>query len=66
MKISIGDYYGLLKYIFKIVKNIDNDLNTYIYELFIIDELIKILDYNPNTKKKTIIDIRKRATIGEH
>ena len=58
MKISIGDYYGLLKYIFKIVKNIDNDLNTYIYELFIIDELIKILDYNPNTKKKTIIDIR--------
>jgi hypothetical protein len=48
----IGNYCGILKSIYKIVKNIDDDLHTYLNELYIIDELIVIIDYNPNTKKK--------------
>ena len=55
---SIGTYCGILKDIYKIVKNIDDDLYTYLNELYIIDELIIIIDYNPNTKKKVIEDIR--------
>ena len=48
---SIGSYCGILEEIYKIVKNIDNDLYTYLNELYILDELIKIIEYNPNTKK---------------
>ena len=62
MEISFGDYCGILKNIYKIIKDIDNDLNTYLNELYIIDELIKIIDYNPNTKKTIIIDIRNYLT----
>ena len=58
MEISIGDYCGMLKNINKIVKNIDDELKTYLNELYIIDEMIKIMDYNPNTKKIIIQDIR--------
>ena len=58
MEISIGDYCGILKNINKILKDMDDDLNTYLNELYIIDELIKIMDYNPNTKKIIIKDIR--------
>ena len=49
---SIGSYCGILKEINKIVKNINDELGTYLDELYIIDELIKIMNYNPNTKKK--------------
>ncbi len=45
---SIGSYSGILKEINKIVKNIDNDLYTYLNEIYIIDELIEIIYYNPN------------------
>ena len=59
---SIGNYCGILKEINKIVKNINDDLGTYLNELYIIDELIKIMDYNPNTKKKIIEEIRNKLT----
>ena len=58
MELQISDYCGILKKIYKIVKNIDNNLKTYLNELYIIDELIKIMDYNPTTKKIIIKDIR--------
>ena len=44
MEISIGDYCGMLKGINKIVKHLNNDLYIYFDELYIIDELIKIID----------------------
>jgi len=62
MEISIGDYCGILKNIIKIIKNIDEALKTYLNELYIIEELIKIMDYNPNTKKITIKYIRNYLT----
>jgi len=58
MELQIGDYCGILKKIYSIVNNIDDALKTYLNELIIIDELIKIMDYNPNIKKYIIKDIR--------
>ena len=62
MELQIGDYCGILKKIYTIVKNIDDALNLYLNELYIIDELIKIMDYNPSTKKLIIKDIRSYLT----
>ena len=62
IKISIGDYCGILKKINKILKNINDDLNIYLNELYIIDELIQIIEYNPNVSKKIIVDIRNNLT----
>ena len=62
MEISIGDYCELLKKINKIVKNLNSDLCLYLNELYIIDELIQIIEYNPNVTKKIIIDIRNYLT----
>ena len=59
---SIGSYCGILEEINKIVKNIDDELRTYLNELYIIDELIKIMDYNPNTRKNIIEEIRSKLT----
>ena len=59
---SIGSYCGILEEINKIVKNTDDELHTYLNELYIIDELIKIMDYNPNTKKNIIEEIRNKLT----
>ena len=58
MEISIGDYYIFLKNINKIIKNIDDELNVFLNELYIIDELINIIEYNPNTNKIIIQNIR--------
>ena len=52
MKISIGDYCGILKEINKILKNLNDNLKLYLNELYIIDELIQIIEYNPNVSKK--------------
>ena len=57
---SIGSYCGILEEIYKILKNIDNELNTYLNEIYIIDELIKIMSYNPNTRKIIIEEIRTK------
>ena len=62
---TIGDYCGILKKINIIIKNIENDLNTYLNEIHIIEELIKIMDYNPNTRKNIIKDIRNCLTENE-
>ena len=59
---SIGSYCGILKEINKIVKNIDNDLYTYLKEIYIIDELIEIIYYNPNAEEKIIKEIRNKLT----
>ena len=59
---SIGSYCGILKEINKIVKNIDNDLYTYLKEIYIIDELIEIINYNPNAEEKIIKEIRNKLT----
>ena len=58
----IGSYCGILKDIYKIVESIDDDLYLYLNELYIIDELIKIIDYNPNSNIKVIEDIRNYLT----
>lgn len=59
---SIGSFCGILEEINKIVKNIDDELYTYLNELYIIYELIKIMDYNPNTRKNIIEEIRSKLT----
>ena len=61
-EISIGDYCGLLKDINKLIKNVNDDLGIYLNELYIIDELIQIIEYNPNAEIKIIIDIRNYLT----
>ena len=58
MKQSVGSYSGILKNIYKIIKNINDDLYIYSNELYIIDELIKIIDYNPSIQKNIIKEIR--------
>ena len=59
---SIGSYCGILEEIYKIIKNIDDELYTYLNELYIIDELIKVINYNPNTRKIIIEEIRNKLT----
>ena len=60
MKISIESYCGLLKKIKKIIQKIDDNFGLKIDELFIMDELIKIIEYNPNVSKKIIKQIRDK------
>ena len=62
MEISLGDYCGILKEINKILKNLDSDLKTNLSELYVIDELIQIIEYNPNVNKKIIEGIRNYLT----
>ena len=62
MEISLGDYCGILKEINKLLKNLDNDFKTYINELYIIDELIQIIEYNPNVNKNILNSIRNYIT----
>ena len=62
MEISLGDYCGILKKINKILKNLDNDLNINLNEVYAIDELIQIIEYNPNANKKIIESIRNYLT----
>jgi len=57
-EINIMDYYGRLKEINNILQNLNNDLLIFLNELYIIDELIKIIDYNA-LSIKTIEEIRK-------
>ena len=59
---SIGSYCGILKEISKIVNNINDDLGIYLNEIYIIDELIKIIDYNPSARKNIIEEIRNKLT----
>ena len=56
---SVGSYCETLKKMNKILINIDDNLYTYLYELYIIDEIIKIMEYNLNTDVNIIIKIRK-------
>ena len=44
-EIYIGNYYSQLKEINDILQNLNYDLLIYLNELYIIDELIKIIDY---------------------
>ena len=44
----------------KIIQNMDDNLDLNIDELYIIDELIKIIEYNPNIDKKNIKQIRDK------
>jgi hypothetical protein len=60
MRISIESYCGILKEIKKIIQNMDDNLDLNIDELYIIDELIKIIEYNPNIDKKNIKQIRDK------
>ena len=62
MGISIYSYCVILKNIYKILNNINDDLSIYSNELYIIDELIKIIDYHPNIKKNIINEIRYHLT----
>jgi len=45
IEIRIKDYHDRLKEIYKILQNINYDLKIFLNELFIIDELIKIIEY---------------------
>ena len=45
VEIKIKDYHDRLKEIYKILQNINYNLKIYLNELFIIDELIKIIEY---------------------
>ena len=54
---TIGDMWYIKKTNI-IIKIIDNDLNTYLSEIHINEKLIKLIDYNPNTRKNIIKDIR--------
>jgi hypothetical protein len=60
MRISIESYCGILKEIKKIIQNMEDNLDLNIDELYIIDELIKIIEYNPNIDKKNIKQIRDK------
>ena len=61
---SVGSYCEKLKKMNKILINIDDNLYTYLYELYIIDEIIKIMEYNLNTDVNIIIQIRKYLNEG--
>ena len=60
MNLDIGSYCGILKDIYKIIKYINSDLLLYLNELYIIDELIKIMEYNPHIKITFIKEIRDK------
>ena len=60
MRISIESYCGILKEVKKIIQQMDEHFGLNIDELYIMDELIKIIEYNPNTSKKIIKQIRDK------
>ena len=60
MRISLESYCGILKEVKKIIQKMDEHFGLNIDELYIIDELIKIIEYNPNTSKKIIKKIRDK------
>ena len=45
MEITIKDYSDWLKEINNILQNLNHDLNIYLKELYIIDELLRIIEY---------------------
>ena len=59
-EIYIGNYYSQLKEINDILQNLNYDLLIYLNELYIIDELIKIIDYqmSKGIKIESIIKFR--------
>ena len=62
VEIRIKDYHDRLKEIYKIFQNINYDLKIYLNELFIINELIKIIEYQ---FEKGIKNIKNIETIRE-
>jgi hypothetical protein len=58
-EITIGDYCGKLKDIDKILQNLNDDLYLFLNELYIIKELIKIIDYILISGKKFEDKIRE-------
>ena len=57
VEIRIKDYHDRLEKIYKILQNINYDLKIYLNELFIIDELIKIIEYQFEKGIKNIENI---------
>jgi len=57
MEITIKDYFDMLKEINNILQILNNDLKIYLNELFIIDELIKIIEYELDKGIKNIKNI---------
>ena len=57
VEIRIKDYHDRLEKIYKILVNINYDLKIYLNELFIIDELIKIIEYQFEKGIKNIENI---------
>ena len=57
VEIRIKDYHDRLEEIYKILQNINYDLKIYLNELFIIDELIKIIEYQFEKGIKNIENI---------
>ena len=62
VRINIKDYHDILKIIFKIFQKINYDLKLYLNELYIVDELIKIIEYQ---MEKEIIDKKNIELIRE-
>ena len=60
MRISLESYCDILKEVKKIIQKMDEHFGLYIDELYIIDELIKIIEYNPNTSKNIIKQIKDK------
>ena len=56
-EITIGNYCGKLKDINKILQNMNHELNIYLNEIYIIDELIKIIEYELDKGIKSIENI---------
>ena len=56
IQIEINHYYNALKNINNILKNLCEDLNIFYNELYIIDELIKIIELFKNSKNFEIIN----------
>ena len=66
-EISIGDYFGQLRKINKILENLNYDLYIYLNELYIIEELIKIIEYQLNKEIRNIKNIEEiRETLTEN
>jgi hypothetical protein len=62
VEIRIKDYHDRLEEIYKILQNINYDLKIYLNELFIIDELIKIIEYQfeKGIKNKKILNLLEK------
>ena len=44
------------------LKSLDSDLKTYVNELYVIDDLIQIIECNPNVNKKILEGIKNYLT----